>query len=148
MMKWFLNWLEKKGRKSIILDRDGVSPLLNRWYLAYPDRDQRQRKDIPFNVFIHQFMQSDRPVLHDHPWWFFSIILKGGYWEHLEDGSRKWRGPGSMRFNGGSYHWIEIEEPGKTWTLFIRGRTIRDWGFLHEGQWMYWDTYLKMMRLK
>jgi hypothetical protein len=148
MMKWFLNWLEKKGRKSVILDRDGKLPYLNRWYVAYPDGDQRQRKDIRFNIFIHQFMQSDYPVLHTHPWWFIAVILKGGYWEHLPGDKKVWRGPGSIRFDRNCTHWVEIEEPGKTWTLFIRGRTTRDWGFIHQNKWMYWDTYLKMMRLK
>jgi hypothetical protein len=129
------------------MSRDATIPLLNRWYLAYADGDRRQRSDIPFNVFIHQFMSSDEPILHDHPWWFFTIILKGGYWEHLRDGSRVWRRPGSFRFNRGTFHWIEIPESGKTWSLFIRGRKTREWGFLENNVWVHWKEYLDKHRL-
>ena len=27
-------------------------------------------------------MRSDDPIMHNHPWAFFTVILKGGYWEH------------------------------------------------------------------
>jgi len=147
MMNWFLNWLDRKGRKSVILDRDGLKPYLIRYYLAYPDHDQRQRKDIPFNIFLHQFMLSDEPVMHDHPWSYFTIILKGGYYEHTPSGTF-WRGPGSFRFNRGGYHWIECPEPGKTWTLFFRGRTKQSWGFLVDKRWVHWQRYLEDMRKK
>ena len=141
MVKWFLNWLDRKGRKSIILDRDGKAPYLVRYYLAFPDHDQRQRKDIPFNIFLHQFMQSDEPVFHDHPWSYFTIILKGGYWEHTPEG-KFWRGPGHFRFNRVGYHWIECPEPGKTWTLFFRGKKNREWGFFVEGEWVHLNIYI------
>jgi hypothetical protein len=50
-------------------------------------------------------------------------------------------------------HWLEVPKPGKTWTLFTRGRT-KDSGF-----WGFWanqetpeivrhDIYLDMMRKK
>jgi len=118
---------------------------LVRYYLAFPDHDQRQRIDIPFNIFLHQFMRSDDPVFHDHPWKYFTIILRGGYWEHTPNG-KFWRGPGHFRFNNGDYHWIECPEPGKTWTLFFRGRKKKEWGFLVDGQWIHWAEYLDMTR--
>lgn len=145
MFKWFLNWLEKHGRKSVIMDRDDKAPYLIRYYALFPDSVQRERKDIPFNILIHQFMQSDVPTFHDHPWSYFTIVLKGGYWEHTPQGTF-WRKPGSFRFNRGSFHWIEIPEPGKTWTLFFRGKTKRDWGFLVNTKWIKWDEYLNLVR--
>jgi hypothetical protein len=34
-------------------------------------------------VKLHQFLRSDDDRdLHDHPWSFVSLILRGGYWEH------------------------------------------------------------------
>jgi hypothetical protein len=143
MFQWLLDRLEKAGRKSIIMDRDGLKPYLVRYYALFPDSVQREQKDIPFNVLIHQFIQSDDPVLHTHPWWYFTLILKGGYWEHLPGDKKVWRGPGSIRFGRNVTHWVEIPESGKTWTLFIRGKTSRDWGFINEfGQWEYWEDYL------
>ena len=98
MIKWFLDKLEKAGRKQIIMDRDDLHPYLERYYVAWPDSTKRERKDIPFNTFIHRFMLSDDPVFHNHPWdWYLTIILKGGYWEHTPWGTT-WRGPGSWKF--------------------------------------------------
>jgi hypothetical protein len=147
MFGWFLNRLERKGRKSVIKDRDGIKDYLNRWYVVFPDGDQRQRKDIPFNIFVHQFLQSDDPVLHSHPWWYCTIILKGGYWEHGPHGTKTWRGPGSIRFGKDVIHWVEIPESGKTWTLFIRGRTTRTWYFFPDSSMkepgIPWQEFLK-----
>ncbi len=143
MFGWLLRALDRAGRKTTIMDRDGLAPYLVRYYLLFPDSVQRERKDIPFNILIHQFIQSDTPVLHTHPWWYLTIILKGGYWEHLPGGIKKWRGPGHIRFGRNVTHWVEIPETGKTWTLFIRGRTIREWGFINEeGNWELWQSYL------
>ena len=182
-----LNQLEKRGRKKIIMDRDGVEPYLERYYISWPDSEQRERKDIPFNIFLHNFARSDDPVYHTHPWdWYFTLILKGGYWEHTPWGTT-WRGPGTWKFQKGArmkrlldnttthhvswprstkdknhvsvlegnplldadLHWVEIPKPYKTWTLFIRGQSIREWGFTpdpYKGQWIRNDIYLEQMR--
>jgi hypothetical protein len=34
-----------------------------------------------FSIKIHKIVQSDDACIHDHPWSFLSIILKGGYFE-------------------------------------------------------------------
>ncbi len=148
-MSRLLDWLERKGRKTIIMDRDGIAPYLTRWYLIWPDGHNRKCKAIPFNAFIHRFEQSDEPVLHSHPWWFISVILRGGYWEHLPNGVCKWRKPGSIRFSWNCIHWIEVPEPGKTWTLFIRGRSRNNgaWGFINaNGQYTPHNEYLSQHR--
>lgn len=36
-----------------------------------------------FGLFVHRFDGPDsRPVLHDHPWSFVSLLVRGGYVEH------------------------------------------------------------------
>ena len=45
-MKWFLNLLERLGRKRIVLDRQSNEPYLERYYLFLRDRQR-----FPFNIF-------------------------------------------------------------------------------------------------
>lgn len=151
----FLNFLEKHGRKRVIMDRQSQSPYLNRYYLFLKDR-----KSFPFNAFLHQFMRSDPDPQHCHPFGYFTLILKGGYWEwvhtydkegHITGERRIWRGPGHFRFcKAESFHRIEIVEPGSCWTLFMPGPQIREWGFLtHKNwqkdsfKWVHFEDFLK-----
>ena len=62
-----------KGRHRIIYDRLSNEPYLERYYLLFKDR-----KWFPFNIFIHKILKSDLDDLHDHPWPYFTLILKGG----------------------------------------------------------------------
>lgn len=73
----FLKFLEARGRKRIVYDRVDNEPYLERYYLFLKDRGEH----FPFNVFLHRFLKSDSDDLHDHPWPFATLILKGGYWE-------------------------------------------------------------------
>jgi hypothetical protein len=57
--------------------------------------------------------------VHDHPWPFFTLILKGGYWEWRPQfdakGQKageiaKWCGPGSFRWaKANQYHRVELD---------------------------------------
>ena len=89
-----LKFLEKIGRKRVIYDRLENEPYLIRYYLFLKDR-----KWFPFNIFLHKFMKGDPDELHDHPWPYATLILKGGYWEVTPKG-KYWRGPGSFRIAG------------------------------------------------
>ena len=102
-----------KNRKRTIYDRTGKIPYLIRWYIFLKDR-----KSFPFNITLHKILVSDESVLHDHPWSWGTMILKGGYWEHTplraEEGhvvgsTKKWWGPGTVRFrNADDLHWLEL----------------------------------------
>ena len=121
-----------KDRKRVILDRIGQKPYLVRYYLFLKDR-----KWFPFNIFLHKFLQGDPDELHDHPWPYFTLILRGGYWEITPKG-RFWRGPGHMRINGpNSLHRVELEPGIYAWTLFIPGPKLREWGFVVNGCLLY-----------
>ena len=127
-----------KDRKRVILDRVGQKPYLIRYYLFL-----KERKWFPFNIFLHKFLQGDPDELHDHPWPYLTIILKGGYWEVTPKG-RFWRGPGSFRFaTPKSLNRVELEKGIHAWTLFIPGPKIRDWGFIVNGKWMQNEKYFK-----
>lgn len=132
-----LKLLERIGRKRIILDRESNEPYLTRYYLFLKDR-----KWFPFNIFVHNFHKSDPDDLHDHPWPFITIILKGGYWEHTPKG-KFWRGAGKINWaKSTALHRVELEPGVDTWTLFIPGPSVREWGFIDKGIWKRHDQYL------
>ena len=146
-----LNWLERHDRKRIIMDRECNEPLLTRYYLFLKDR-----KHFPFNIFLHKFHKGDPGDVHDHPWPYATLILKGGYYEWIpkfdSDGKkiseeRMWRGPGHFRVcSATSYHRIELCEGVTPWTLFMPGPHKREWGFLVKNKWIHNDNYLEERR--
>ena len=75
-MNWFLRLLDRIGRKRIVMDRINNEPYLERYYVFLKDR-----KWFPFNIFVHRFLKSDPDDVHDHPWSYVTLILKGGYYE-------------------------------------------------------------------
>ena len=132
---------ERLGRKRIVMDRVNNEPYLERYYVFLKDR-----KSFPFNIFVHKFLKSDPDDLHDHPWSYFTFILKGGYYEWIPGVNceiRKWRGPGHFRMcKANSLHRIELKEGITCWTLFVPFAKVREWGFISKGQWVQWEEYL------
>ena len=84
----------------------------------------KERKNFPFNITLHKVLVSDEPTLHDHPWSWGAIILKGGYWEHTPQG-KFWRGPGHIRFRTAKdLHWLELAKDSEgnnipCWSIFF-----------------------------
>jgi len=144
----FFSFLERHDRKRIIMDRTCNEPLVTRYYLFLKDR-----KTFPFNVFLHRFHKGDPDDVHDHPWPYATLILKGGYWEWIpqfdKDGKKfgeiaHWRGPGHFRLcSANSYHRIELDPEVTAWTLFMPGPQKREWGFLVNNKWIPNGEYLK-----
>jgi hypothetical protein len=99
------------------------------------------------------FLKGDPDDVHDHPWPYATLILKGGYYEWLPQfdstGNKiaemcVWRGPGSFRVcRANSYHRIELDPSVTAWTLFMPGPKKRDWGFLVNNKWIQHEQYLK-----
>ena len=147
MKKLFLQWLERAGRKRVVMDRINNEPYLERYYLFLKDRTR-----FPFNVFLHRFLKSDPDDVHDHPWPYATLILKGGYYEWLPQFNSKgekigelqvWRGPGHFRVcSATSYHRIELDPSVECWSLFMPGPQQREWGFLSKGKWIQHEQYL------
>ena len=132
-----LKLLERLGRRRIVMDRVNDEPYLERYYLFLKDRQR-----FPFNVFLHKFLKSDPDDLHDHPWPYATLILKGGYWETTPEG-RFWRRPGHFRIcTANSLHRIELDPTVECWTVFMPGPKQREWGFIKNGTWTQWEQYL------
>lgn len=148
----FLKLLDRMGRKRIVMDRVENEPYLERYYLFLKERER-----FPFNVFLHKFLKSDPDDVHDHPWPYTTIILRGGYWEWIpifDSVGRKtgeiqhWRGPGHFRTcSATSYHRIELDPNITAWTLFMPGPKQREWGFLVKNKWVQWQEYLQQRKV-
>lgn len=147
MNSLFHRIMNKLGRYRLIPDRKTGDDYMHRYYLFLKDR-----KWFPFNITLHKILKSDEPVMHDHPWPYITVILKGGYWEHTpvfnDSGKQmadicRWRGPGSIiKRSAHEYHWLELDETvGPATTLFIMGPQQREWGFL-KGGWVQYEKYL------
>ena len=142
---------QRWGRYRVIMDRLDGEPYLERYYVFLRDRNR-----FPFNIFLHKFLKSDPDDVHDHPWPFATLILKGGYWEwrpqfnHLGEKTgeiAKWCGPGSFRTaSANTYHRIELDPDITCWTLFMPGAKQRDWGFLVKNKWIQWEQYLEQRK--
>lgn len=108
------------------------NPMMERWRLLQTPR---------FGVYVHFIHREDLdPVPHDHPWQFWSLVLRGGYTEYLYpdarvSGDNVLHGYGRWsfhRFPQRSAHRI-VSVQRKTITLVVVGRKTRTWGFWHDG---------------
>ena len=109
-------------------------PYLTRWKLV----------STPwFAIYVHKIWLDDKDRhLHDHPWSFVSLILRGGYVEELPEG-RRVRKPGSLRvLHRPGVHSVRSLLKTPTWTLVVRGRDHHEWGFLTEEGWKHWESYV------
>lgn len=108
---------------------------------AYMLRWWKIMRNAYFNIYLHNVLRSDDDTaLHDHPWWNFSIVLQGGYYEHtiLAGGIHRkvWFGPGQMQFrwHGAGAHRLQLDT--------AKGQTGYDSdGISHTDDGMVLETY-------
>lgn len=119
-----------------------IDEYMGRWWLVKPSRW------LPFSIRIHHIKLPDMDQnLHNHPWNFRSIVLRGWYPEELlmPDGSTQYQFHASgmcYRRKISEYHRVAKVSEGGVWTLFIMGRKQTKWGFLVNGKHIYWRDYL------
>lgn len=126
----------------VITDENG-SPYLTRYKLLV----------LPWvRIYLHHIHRSDSDrCVHDHPWWFWSIVLAGGYVEDIRraDGAMvtQTNRPGRVLFRpSGFAHRIAVLLGRQCWTLVIAGRRRRSWGFFTKHGWMHWTKFLSLGR--
>ena len=121
----FLNLLNKLGKKKVVLDRGpshpnykDAKPWMNRYYILF----RRRPKWFPFNILLHEMLDDDHGEgVHSHLCSYITVILRGGYWETLNDG-KYWRPPGYIGFrSANTLHRVDLEPNTKPLTLFIPG---------------------------
>lgn len=117
-------------------------------------------------IFLHRMDAPDPGRdLHDHPWWFVSLIVAGGYVEERADtrdavryasvaveypdafdtvrrGHRVVRRPWSLRvMHPDECHTITGLLGRRSWSLIVHGPKRRNWGFYLADGWMPWRRY-------
>lgn len=121
---------------------------LNRWGIGWRT----------FGIYLHRMDAPDPGLdLHDHPWWFASIVIKGGYTEEradirnapgfsgladLFDTARRGVEQHRRRFSVRTMRLDECHriiglDRSPTWTIVIRGPIRRRWGFYEPTGWVH-----------
>lgn len=83
----------------------------------------------PVSFRIHEwYADDDTRHMHDHPHWFWTLVLRGGYVDVSPEGEDHLLA-GSARFRPAEYrHSVTKVKPG-TITLLVTGPSTRRWGF-------------------
>lgn len=119
-MSAFLKWGQRLG--------DPTCPYLRRWVLNLG----------LFSVRLHHWSRGDDDrALHDHPWWFVSLVLSGSMIDVTETGRERLT-PGDVSVRP-ALHKHTVETRG-CWTLLLCGPERRVWGFWirHRSGAPYW----------
>lgn len=112
----------------------------NRWHIKW----------LP-SVRIHHILRQDTdPHMHNHPWTFRSVVLKGGYiearpWSQANEYKRSVvsRPAGSTyKLGADEFHRIMCVSQGGAWTLFVTWRYQHTWGFKTSTGVVPWREYL------
>lgn len=105
-----------------------------------------------FGVKLHWIHRPDTDRhLHDHPWWFVSFVLWGGY-EEIVPYAGDYKGK-DIEYRDISWfnfkratdsHRIVCLHESPTLTLVINGPKTRTWGFHTENGFVPWRQYLNV----
>lgn len=129
--------IEKYLRRTPDLQIGGsANPYMNRWYII--------PRNPVFNIYLHQFMRDDEDrALHDHPWFSLSIMLRGKFSEIMHDFVRGVRAGDFVFRSPWHAHRLVVQpdQRGNTWTIFITGPRMRQWGFHCPGKWVHWREF-------
>lgn len=124
----------------------------------------RRRRAIQtpwFSIFVHRLEVPDPGEdLHDHPWPFVSLILRGGYTEVVDEArdatNHAWVSARTgvtlaapRRWGAWSVHTVRLDQVHRivrldrspTWTLVVTGRRCREWGFYTPSGFVAADEY-------
>jgi hypothetical protein len=116
-----------------------TNPQTERWHLFRPWGIQ---------IALHRWSRSDSDrALHDHSADNWSILLWGCYREWF---SHSWETPRwKLRIpfipyfrRAGEPHRVELHRGGPVWTIWIRFKPFRKWGFWCRTGWRPYEEYI------
>lgn len=96
-------------------------------------------------IRIHHIVRGDSDRhYHDHPFSFFSLILRGGYEELRDDwcGTHVYESPDWNSVGKFVFHRI-TKTQDNTWTIVLHTRKSKPWGFLVDGKFVEADEYFR-----
>ena len=130
-MIWLKYFNPFRGPDFVIGDPD--APYMLRWHIIPRNRW--------FCIYLHNMLRDDEDrAPHDHPWASLSLCLKGKLIEHRPGHPPRTIGPGSIVYRGPEFgHRLEV--PTSSWTIFVRGKVVREWGFHCEKGWRHWRDF-------
>lgn len=114
--------------------------LNSRFFIGQPGNPMLQRWRVLstplFGIYVHFIYREDLdPIPHDHPWRFWSFVLRGGYREEVWPDARVWASQLHRHGRWSLHHFplsaahIITDVTPRTTTLVIVGRKLRTWGF-------------------
>lgn len=123
-------------------------------------RERTARRPFGWCWYLHQFVQSDDDrAMHDHPWRWWSFLLRDNYYEftpykYNDDGTPNPSGTNIKFYRAGDFrsgqatdiHRIELLRNARrqeipVWTWFFMGPWERAWGFWCPKGWKYWREF-------
>lgn len=86
------------------------------------------------SVRVHHWTgPDDTRAPHDHPWWFLTFVLRGGYTDTSPEGDEHLCAP-VVRFRPALHRHAVVPDGDGAWTLLVTGRIFRPWGFWPDGR--------------
>lgn len=176
MMKTLVNWLIAYAKRTPyfhLRNPDGTPYMDRYWLIPYAPTERHGEEQGCYTarwwrnpivwlfqrfgiaVRIHHIRSADlHRDLHDHPWWFVSLVLRGWYiekmpmveplfyaaWESRTHSTLRRAGSWAFR-NTKATHTITTVPVGGAWTLFITGPWRQVWGFYTEQGWVNHRDY-------
>lgn len=104
---------------------------VERWYLETPW----------FSLRLHHWKHSDDSRhFHDHPWNFYTFILKGGYTDCTPNGNERMTA-GKLAYREAKHqHTVQVDKGG-CWSILLTGPKVRRWGFWVGKKWKKANKY-------
>lgn len=114
--KWRFEWGERLGVPTC--------PYVVRWMVQSPWGSLRLH---------HWLAPDDDRARHDHPWWFVTLVLRGGYVDVSPEGAEHLRAS-AVRYRPATHRHTVVPDPGGAWTIIVTGPQARQWGFWVKGK--------------
>jgi hypothetical protein len=98
------------------------------------------------NIYLHEFIRSDKDDPHNHPWPNVTVLIRGWYSERIftDDGIEKGevnRHPGDIVIRKASDVHAITYTSDNCLSLFITGRKETEWGFWQDNKFIHWENY-------